>query len=145
MAVYGSFLTQMVRNSIQGRVWRAALLATTYQQDIDSDAVWAHIRPYEISAAGYTPGGVSVSPEVVYDSANNRTIVSTDDISFGVLTATDVGALVVYAWTGDPVTSQLLAVDIFASAAAADGAEFLYSAPNDGLVSFPILEPANII
>lgn len=143
MAVYSRFLISTMQNALANRRWRAALLVDAYEQNVDAESVWAQIQGYEIHGPGYVAGGIPISLEVGYDPDSDTVLVgpSEDQIDFGVLSAEDIGALVIYSWTGVPATSQLLVVDVFDSAMTADGQEFIYYAPPEGLIPLTISDP----
>lgn len=80
----------------------------------------------EITASGYTSGGISLtSVTVTQNQTDSRVELSADEADFGTLTASDIAGLLVYINTGDPTTDLILSAHTFTSKAPA-GEDFVY-------------------
>lgn len=94
--------------------FKLALTGAGYTPDVDADEFFDDLTN-EIAGAGYTAGGVTLTGlSWLYDSVNNRCVLSCDPPTWDSLTAT-VRYAVAYRDTGDPETSPLLSYVDFES------------------------------
>jgi hypothetical protein len=88
--------------------FKVALLSNLYSPDQDGDDYFSEVSTYEISGAGYTAGGETLSSKTVTDDdANNEVESDAGDVSWTGLTGSFRYA-VLYKDTGTESTSPLL-------------------------------------
>lgn len=134
MSVYAATATDMLDSWLTGKTLKAIVVTTNYAQDALAHQHYSDIQALsgaELSAPGYTPGGVVLTGVTTsYDSANRRQVIVCNDIDFGTLTAdtNNIQGVVIYVATGTPSTSKLVSADLTPSSVfVAAGSDLTYS------------------
>jgi len=86
---------------------KAALLAPTYTVDQYTHEFWSDVNADEVSSAGYTAGGATVTGTTIIDSDSGAVIIDCDDLDWTGVTFT-VRYIVFYKDTGTSSTSPLI-------------------------------------
>lgn len=129
-SVAGATVLDMVSDYFTGTALKAMLIDGTFAFDKHVHDFRADVTG-EVSGAGYTAGGVSMTGVAVQqDTGNSRVEVVADDTSFGTLTVSGIAGLVVYTDTGNAATDRIVGVHTFA-AESPSGENFTYAWNDD--------------
>lgn len=113
---------------------KVALVGAAYTPDPDAHEVFDDISA-EVSGAGYTAGGQALSGKVILrDDINDRAAFDAADLTWAAATLTARGA-VLYADSGDPGTSPLVAHIDFEYDYAASGENYVVEWHADGILT----------
>lgn len=109
--------------------FKAALVDAAYIPDRDAHEFFADVTD-EVTGAGYTAGGETLTGITwLYDSADNRCVLSCSDLNWAALTPVFRFA-VIYRDTGDPAESPLLSYVDFGTDIDAEGGPLPISFPS---------------
>lgn len=113
--IYTSFFEDLAKANIDldTAVIKVMLVTSAYTENKDTHTKRSDITN-EVSGAGYTAGGATVTATVTKDTANDRLDIGLGGASWATSTITARKA-VYYVSTGNPATDQLIAVNDFGS------------------------------
>lgn len=136
-AVYNNFKEQLLKATIDFDVdtFKVMLLASTYSIDIDSHDTIDDVSSHEVSGAGYSAGGATVSGgAVTQDNTDNEGVFDANDVSWSVATITARYA-VLYKDTGTPSTSPVVCVWDFSTDKSSSGGTFQLTFAAEGVLN----------
>lgn len=112
---------------------KAMVVKSTYGPSPDHE-FRSQVMASEIPASeDYPIGGVvAQNMRATWDAANDRLLVTCDEVNFGGVSTPDVGGVVFYVATGSSATERLLVADTFDPVAPDGGLR--YSPPSTGLI-----------
>jgi hypothetical protein len=109
---------------------KVALLSSSYTANLDTHAHFSDVSANEVTGAGYTAGGNTLTGVTVsYDSTARTATLNASSTTWSALTAT-VHYAVVYVATGNPTTSSLLGLLDFGIDRTYNGEPFELSFPS---------------
>jgi hypothetical protein len=115
---------------------KVALVGAAYTPDPDAHETFADISG-EVSGAGYAAGGQTLTGRtVVRDDINDRAAFDAADLTWATAAFSARGA-VLYADSGDPATSPLVAYIDFGYDYGVNGENFLVEWHADGVLTLP--------
>ena len=86
---------------------KVALMTNSFSPDIDADQFYSNLDN-EVVGTGYAAGGKLITgKEVVKDDVNDRAKFDAYDLTWSLLTVSNVNSCVIYKYTGNPATSRV--------------------------------------
>lgn len=136
-SVYNNLKEQLLKATIDfdTDTFKVMLLDSDYTIDVDTHDMIDDVSADEISGAGYTAGGATVSGlAVTQDNTDNEGVFDANDISWVTATFTARYA-VLYKDTGTPSTSPLVCVWDFGTDKSASGGTFQLTFAAEGVLN----------
>lgn len=133
--VYNSFKRDIMNGSIDldTDTIKVALVTSTYSPNIDTHDNFDDITN-EVSGAGYTSGGATLSVTVSVDTTDDEGVFDATDVTWSTSTITARGA-VIYKSTGTPSTSKLVCYIDFGADKTSTAGDFTIVWNSEGILN----------
>lgn len=123
--IYNSFMDDCFRGNIspEDDSFKGMLVTGAYTPDVDAHAKRSNVTN-EVVGAGYTAGGVALTPTVTKDNANNRVTLGFNNPSWATASITARGMVIYKSRGGAASADELVAYVDFGSDVTSSGGTF---------------------
>ncbi len=118
-----------------GGTFKVALMSNAYTPNSDTQNFWNQISSQEVTGAGYTAGGITLtSKTATRNDGTDQITLDAADVSWPNSTITNARHAVVYRDTGTPSTSYLVAAYDFGVDKSSSNDTFTFTINAAGLI-----------
>jgi len=135
---YGPALSSLAAGEIDfvGATAKCALTSNSYVPNQDTHQYFSSVTN-QVSGAGYTAGGVTLSSKTsVYTAGTNTLTLDSADPTWATLSITEIRYAIFYIDTGTAGTSPLISYMDFEANWAPSAQSFTVTLPGTGIITF---------